>query len=428
MAALFVLGTLLGGLVNLAAYRLAYYQRAISPWSRGPDGGPARWWSDRLPVVGWWGLRREAATHGPGFWLRPALVELLSGAALVGIYWWDVVRQGLYPELGVPFTVPAHILHAQFLGHALLLLLMLAASLIDLDEKLIPDEITVAGTLIGLILAAAIPWSLLPQLTFAAAPPPYAAPLELPPAAAAQLQPKAGLYAELLTTTAPNAWPPELEGRPNTRSLLLGLACYWLWIFAMLHRPWHRSRGVWRAIRIATARAVRDLRRWPILLLLAAGTVVAPAVWAQGGLAWVGLLTALVGMVGAGGMIWIVRIIGAATLKKEAMGFGDVMLMMMVGTFVGWQSGIMIFFLAPFFGLAAGVLQLILRRDQYIPYGPFLCLATGLLVVRWADVWEWGRGVFFMGWLIPAALAVCFGVLALMLTGLHLVREALTRE
>ena len=57
------------------------------------------------------------------------------------------------------------------------------------------------------------------------------------------------------------------------------------------------------------------------------------------------------------------------------MGFGDVTLMMMVGAFLGWQAGVVIFFLAPFAGLVVGVLQLVLRRDDEIPYGPFLCLA-----------------------------------------------------
>ncbi len=39
---------------------------------------------------------------------------------------------------------------------------MLVASLIDVDEKTIPDAIAVPGTLLGLAAAALYPWSLLP--------------------------------------------------------------------------------------------------------------------------------------------------------------------------------------------------------------------------------------------------------------------------
>ena len=50
---------------------------------------------------------------------------------------------------------------------------MIVASLIDLDEKTIPDAVTVPGTLIGLLLAAWLPQSLLPVTQFD--------PLPLPP-------------------------------------------------------------------------------------------------------------------------------------------------------------------------------------------------------------------------------------------------------
>ena len=52
----------------------------------------------------------------------------------------------------------------EFAAHAVLIALMLAASMIDVDEKIIPDEITIPGTLVGLLMAAAWPWSLLPDV------------------------------------------------------------------------------------------------------------------------------------------------------------------------------------------------------------------------------------------------------------------------
>ena len=53
-------------------------------------------------------------------------------------------------------------LHLVFIAHAFLIGFMVVASLIDVDERLIPDEVTVPGTLLGLLFAALLPWSLLP--------------------------------------------------------------------------------------------------------------------------------------------------------------------------------------------------------------------------------------------------------------------------
>ncbi len=164
--ALFVIGACVGGAINLAAYQLAWYPRPISPWS-GPDPSapPRRWW-DRLPIVGWLGLRREAALHGIGFWIRPLCVELLAGVGLAWLYWWEVASAGLLPAGVVPL-LPADvktILHLQFAAHALLIAVMLVASLIDIDEKIIPDAVVVPGTLVGLLIAAVWPWSLLPDV------------------------------------------------------------------------------------------------------------------------------------------------------------------------------------------------------------------------------------------------------------------------
>ena len=88
------------------------------------------------------------------------------------------------------------------------------------------------------------------------------------------------------------------------------------------------------------------------------------------------------------------RLIGTAALRREAMGFGDVTLMMMVGTFLGWQACLITFFLAPFAGLLVGLGQFILRRDDEIPYVPYLCLAAATVVVAWAPIWSLGSRSF----------------------------------
>ena len=272
------------------------------------------------------------------------------------------------------------VLHLQFAAHCLLIALMLAGSLIDVDEKIIPDEITIPGTLVGLLLAAAWPWSLLPDPSL--------------------------VGPDFLHLTSPNDWPAWLDGRPRTGSLAIGLACWWLWCVALLPRTWYRRHGWLRAVQLCCARLIRDRTTYRILRMAVLGSLVVLLVWFRGGPDWEGLLSALVGMAAGGGLIWLVRIIGAAALGREAMGFGDVTLMAMIGAFLGWQPCLVIFFLAPVAGLVVGVLRLILFRDREIPYGPFLCLATLFVIVRWNAIWDWSRA-FRLGWLVPLVMLGC---------------------
>ena len=75
LVVVFVVGACLGSLVNWAIYALAWHPRPISPWSRLPAGWRRRARRlDRVPIIGWLALRREAAVHGRGFWIRPLLI------------------------------------------------------------------------------------------------------------------------------------------------------------------------------------------------------------------------------------------------------------------------------------------------------------------------------------------------------------------
>jgi prepilin signal peptidase PulO-like enzyme (type II secretory pathway) len=314
------------------------------------------------------------------------------------LYWWEVGPGGLLAV--APNPVWDGTLHVQFFCHAVLITLMLVASLIDADEKTIPDAIVVPGTLFGLAAAALYPWSLLP----------------------ANL---AGPPGDFLRLTTPKPWLAWLNGWPHLGSLGLALGCLWLWCFALMPRTWYSRHGWRRALGLMAARLRREPSTRALLLLGLVGSLGILGVWRLGGERWEGLLSALVGMAAGGGLIWTVRIIGAATLHREAMGFGDVTLMAMLGTFLGWQSCLVIFFLAPFAALVIGLLNLLLHSDHEIPYGPFLCLAALVTIVRWASLWSWLSGVFALGLAVPLVMIVCLGLMGLLLGFWRLVQRAM---
>ena len=124
-------------------------------------------------------------------------------------------------------------------------------------------------------------------------------------------------------------------------------------------------------------------------------------------------------------MIWAVRIVGGHALGQEAMGFGDVTLMAMIGAFLGWQATLIVFFLAPFAALFISVTQWLLTRRRDIAFGPYLCLSACFLVVCWPFVWEKVGHIFAMGSFIPAAVAVGLALMGVMLVGLKWLKETL---
>lgn len=94
-----------------------------------------------------------------------------------------------------------------------------------------------------------------------------------------------------------------------------------------------------------------------------------------------GLLGSCIGAVGGGGLTLLVGILGTLAFRKEAMGIGDAKLMALVGSFMGWKVAVLAFFLAPLFGLVYGVPLLIFKREHVMPYGPFLSIASVVVIL-----------------------------------------------
>lgn len=107
------------------------------------------------------------------------------------------------------------------------------------------------------------------------------------------------------------------------------------------------------------------------------------------------LINSFLGIIIGGGIIWLTGFLFDTVyfklLKKpaiqgetESMGGGDVKLLAMIGAFLGWEKAVLTFFLAPFFGVVVGTVNLLIKKDHTIPYGPFLSLAS-VLSLFWAD-------------------------------------------
>ncbi len=124
----------------------------------------------------------------------------------------------------------------------------------------------------------------------------------------------------------------------------------------------------------------------PVSEQLHGGNVVIPE-WIRDHRHWHGLAWSTAGMALGGGLTWLVRAVSGLVLGREALGLGDVTLMAMIGSFVGWQPVLFIFLLAPFCGLLVGWLARMLTNRSFVPYGPFLAAATMLVLLAWRWIW-----------------------------------------
>jgi len=107
------------------------------------------------------------------------------------------------------------------------------------------------------------------------------------------------------------------------------------------------------------------------------------------------MLNSFLGIVIGGGLIYLTGklfdLVYFKLLKRppiqgetESMGGGDVKLLAMIGAFLGWQKAIFVFFMAPLFGAIVGIINLAIKKDHTIPYGPFLSLAA-IFSIFWMD-------------------------------------------
>jgi len=450
----FLLGVGLAAFANYAVDRLGWTPRWRSPWRVFPkelvDRGvaPRRSWTCRVPIWGWFEIarlasckkeapkaqapskskrkngrredsaskeneRRYASTPGwesPFFWIRPALVEMLFTALVLWrfVYWRDVTLVDSNFYFGNPLVYWG--------AETVLLWFALCASLVDLDDYIIPDLIVLPCACAGLVFAA-----LFPCLVFY----PVNWPLD---------------FAGRESTFSAVAFAARLLERSGVESnfqlarFYVGgaLTLVWsFWSFALLDRRFCLRLGFKRATLAFFRRIFRSRLTRVVGALWALGLV---GIWlvvltTNGGVftRLDALANSLVGLLVGTILIWGVRLVGGSALGVEAMGFGDVILSGALGAFIGWQGVVVVFFLAPFFGLVFGLSRRIVNAEQEIPYGPFLCLGT-LCYVVWRERFYSALAPYFCDPLFVLGIGVVGLVLLAVLLFIVRIGKGLSRK
>jgi leader peptidase (prepilin peptidase)/N-methyltransferase len=131
------------------------------------------------------------------------------------------------------------------------------------------------------------------------------------------------------------------------------------------------------------------------------------------------LLASVVGMAVGGGVTWGIRAIGTWVFRREAMGFGDVKLMAMIGAFLGWEAALLTMFLGCMLGALIGGVGSLFGGATKIPFGPYLALgavialfARGPIVTFLFTTWpEWQRDNTSAPWLLTGFAVVALTLL-----------------
>lgn len=139
----FVFGLLIGSFLNVCIYRWPLDLSVVKPRSFCPKCEKQISWYDNVPLVSYLLLRGRCRRCGQSIPYRYPLVELLTA----GFFAWIVGHLGL--------TIGA----AKF---CILVAMLIALMFTDLEERILPDEFTLGGLLIGLAFA---PFVRVPDIT-----------------------------------------------------------------------------------------------------------------------------------------------------------------------------------------------------------------------------------------------------------------------
>ena len=86
-------------------------------------------------------------------------------------------------------------------------------------------------------------------------------------------------------------------------------------------------------------------------------------------------VNALLGVIIGGGILWALAWASPYLFGKEGMGGGDIKLLAMIGAFLGWKPALLTIMIGSLAGSIIGIALIAFRfmkREEYIPFGPFL--------------------------------------------------------
>lgn len=387
----FFMGAGIGSFLNVVIYRLPLGISVNNPRrSFCPSCKKQIPWYQNIPILSWIALRGKCSACGCRISPRYVGVELL-----VGVLFYLIFRR-----FGGDWAHPME-WFPQVLCLWVFVSLLVAGTFIDIEHFILPHEITIGGTVAGLIAATCVP-DLLGEET-------HLRGFLLSLASAALGLGGLWLVVELgklaFGKLSFRQKPRFVVSAPRFVASLVArfMSCQWLdgpvdW---SIGQPNEEEPPVLQFGDEKLGWADIFMRANDRLLINCADLQVHVKLQPQADdseidikrfadvkaevrMETLKVTTAAGGTVGEFNLEGVKQVQGTATelvIPREAMGFGDVLFLMMIGTFVGWQGVLFAILAASVLGtLIAGFWKLIGRSEwsAKIPFGPYL--AAGAMI------------------------------------------------
>ncbi len=100
----------------------------------------------------------------------------------------------------------------------------------------------------------------------------------------------------------------------------------------------------------------------------------------------------VIGILAGGGSLFAVAWIYSLIAKKEGMGGGDIKLLAMMGSFIGWKGILFTIFTASSTGTLAGIIVMLKTKKGVklaVPFGPFLSIGAILYILFGNEIISW---------------------------------------
>jgi leader peptidase (prepilin peptidase)/N-methyltransferase len=138
IAIVFVFGLLIGSFLNVCVYRMPKNKSIVFPASHCPKCGKNIFWYDNIPVFSFLFLGGKCRFCKTSIHWRYPLVELLTALVLAALF----ANFGISPK---------------FFAYSVMACGLLVATFVDFEIQEIPDEISIGGTVAGILLAFVFP-------------------------------------------------------------------------------------------------------------------------------------------------------------------------------------------------------------------------------------------------------------------------------
>jgi leader peptidase (prepilin peptidase)/N-methyltransferase len=342
----FSFGCIIGSFLNVCIHRMPLGMSIITPRSHCPHCKYSIPWWLNFPLATWLALRGRCKNCGAPISPRYFIVELLTGCCFLGSW-----------------LAFGRISPGQALVYSVFLAGLIAATFIDFEHFIIPDEITLGGVVVGFAVSF-----FLPALH-----------------GAHTLGEGIALSALGAVVGAGTIYAVLRLGKLLFGKQRLKLPANARVIFSetSVHLPdkeipyedlfYRKSDTV-----VLHARTVELIDRGyedvDVRLALRSG-----------------LLQIGDERVNPEGVMHLEAECDEIVLPREAMGLGDVKFMAAIGAFIGWQGVLFSLMISSMIGAVVGVTLIILRRRAWssrMPYGPYIALAAAIWIF-------WGKEILY---------------------------------